>query len=92
MKTLKTVEVKHVYVDYMPDVLEEGIIYISELCKVSIHNCLCGCGEETVLPLMNGQWTLLKNGDKISFTPSIGNFQFACKSHYIITNNKANFV
>ena len=95
MKTIKQVEITPVYVEIMPpyETLEEGKIYISKMYSVSVHRCLCGCGEKTVLPLhpIHG-WTLIESGDKISFTPSIGNYQFPCKSHYIITKNKANFV
>lgn len=96
MKTLKKVEIEPVYVETMPDYVsfEEGKVYISEKYNVSIHRCLCGCGEKTVLPLhpITG-WVLTKNSaGKVSFTPSVGNFQIPCKSHYIITNNVANFV
>jgi hypothetical protein len=95
MKTIKQVEVIPVYVQYIPAQLEEGKIYISKEFECSVHNCLCGCGEKTVLPLAPelGGWTLIEHADgRISFTPSVGNFQFPCKSHYIITKNRANFV
>lgn len=93
MKTIKQVEITPVFVEFIPDNLEEGKVYISEEYNCSIHNCLCGCGQQTVLPLIKGEWQLIKHDDgKVSFTPSIGNFQFPCKSHYIITKNKANFV
>lgn len=86
------VEIEPIYVEFIPDILEEKKIYISERFQVSIHNCLCGCGEKTVLPLRDG-WTLTKHDNgKISFSPSKGNYQFDCKSHYIITKNIANFV
>lgn len=99
MKTIKKVEIEPVFVITIPEVLEEGKVYISEEYKCAIHNCLCGCGEKTVMPLdciIQGQdlgWKLIKepNGT-VSFTPSIGNFQMPCKSHYIITKNIANFV
>lgn len=93
MKTIKQVEVVPVFVKFIPEVLEEGKVYISEEYSVSVHNCLCGCGAKTVLPLNKDGWQLVKReDDKVSFTPSISNNQYPCKSHYIITNNKANFV
>jgi hypothetical protein len=93
LKTIKQVEITPVFVEFIPDVLEEGKVYISEEYQCSVHNCLCGCGERTVLPLINGGWQLIKHDDgKVSFTPSVGNFQMPCKSHYIITKNKANFL
>lgn len=96
MKTLKKVHYIPVYVDTIPDILEEGKVYISEKYGCAIHNCLCGCGEKTVMDLKpnwkNG-WDLIKeNNDTVSFTPSVGNFQMPCKSHYIMTKNIANFV
>lgn len=98
MKTIKKVEVDFKYVEFIPDIMEERTIYISEEYGTSIHNCLCGCGEKTILPInnvINGidyGWKLIKeNNEKISFTPSIGNYHLPCKSHYIITNNIANF-
>lgn len=100
MKTIKQVEVTPVYVVTMPDyeTFEEGKIYISEEYGCAIHRCLCGCGEKTVMglqPEWKDGWEFEKKGEDgriITFRPSIGNFQFPCKSHYIITNNKANFV
>lgn len=96
MKTIKQVEVTPVYLEgYMPpdSEMEEGKIYISKQYGTTIHKCLCGCGGKTVLPLdpVHG-WVLKENGDKISFTPSVYNVGYDCKSHYIITNNIANFV
>ena len=41
MKTLKKVEIEPVFVEFVPDVLEENKIYISEEYKCAIHNCLC---------------------------------------------------
>lgn len=97
MKTLKKVEIEPIYVEgYMPpfETMDEGKIYISEEYETSTHRCLCGCGEKTVLPLhpVHG-WNLIKHEDgKVSFTPSVGNYQIPCKSHYIITKSVANFV
>lgn len=103
MKTIKKVSYTVVYVDYIPKELEEGVVYVSEEYEVSAHNCLCGCGCRTILPINNKKetnselrnhgWELIKevNGT-VSFTPSIGNFQLPCKSHYIMTKNIANFV
>lgn len=94
MKTIKQVEVTPVYVEFIPEhrLMEEGKIYISKKYSTANHRCLCGCGEQTVTPLIPGEWRLTENNDKISLSPSISNYQMPCKSHYIITNNKANFV
>lgn len=99
MKTLKKVEITFEYVEFIPDERKENVIYISEKYGTTVHNCLCGCGEKTIMPIdniINGHdygWKLIKESNgKISFTPSVGNYQIPCKSHYIITNNIANFV
>lgn len=79
--------------------LDDDKLYISEKYGTIVHKCLCGCGEKTVTPIdcvIDGKdmgWKLIKeNNGTISMTPSIGNYQFPCKSHYIITKNVANFV
>lgn len=93
MKTIKRIEIEPVFVELIPSIMEENKLYISEKYNVSVHNCLCGCGEKTVMPLYGNGWNLIKeNNGKVSFTPSVGNYNFTCKSHYIITNNIANFV
>ena len=92
MKTLKKFEIIPQFCEFIPEKLEQGILYISESHRCVIHLCLCGCSGLTVTPLYLNQWTLHKNGDKVSLTPSIANNCFDCKSHYIITNNVANFV
>jgi len=44
------------------------------------------------MSLMQNQWQYTQTAKGVSFTPSVGNYQFACQSHYIITDNVANFV
>jgi hypothetical protein len=93
MKTLKQVPVTPVYVVFIPEIIEEGKIYISERYATATHLCLCGCGNKTVTPLVDGiGWKLSISNYGISLSPSISNYQLPCKSHYIITNSKANFV
>lgn len=76
------------FVDLIPESLGEGILYISERYKIAVHRCCCGCGEEVVTPLSPADWTLKKTGKTVSLTPSIGNWMLACKSHYVIRNNR----
>ena len=92
MKTIKQVPITPKLVHYIPNPMEQGILYISKEYGVANHLCLCGCGEQTVTPIGGEGWKLIENGDKVSLTPSISNYQMPCKSHYIITNNIANFV
>jgi len=77
-----------VFVKYIPRDLEDGKIYISREFQTAIHLCACGCGMKTVTPFSKGWWSLTENGNLISLYPSIGNHQFPCKSHYMITDSK----
>lgn len=92
MKTIKQVTVIPKFVEFIPNPMEQGILYISKEYGVANHLCLCGCGTQTVTPIGGNGWQLIENGDKVSLTPSIANYQYPCKSHYILTNNVANFV
>ena len=92
MKTLKKIEVKPIYVKFIPDKLEQNIIYISKEFGVAIHLCLCGCGNKSVTPfeLKSKGWNLIEKDGKISITPSILNTNCPNQYHYIISNNIAN--
>lgn len=76
------------FVEYIPERLLEGHLYISERYHTAVHLCCCGCGEEVVTPFTPADWQLRKVGDKVSLHPSIGNWNFACKSHYWIRGNR----
>lgn len=96
MKTLKKVEVKAKFVVIIPPLpkMEENIIYISLPRKVGSHLCLCGCGHEVVTSFAENGWVYsMRHSDwTLTITPSIASNSLPCKSHYIITNNIANFV
>jgi len=93
MKTLKKVEIEPLFVEFIPELLEQNKFYISEKYKTATHICLCGCGKKVITPLITPQfWNMKKeNNGTISLTPSVGNYNLPCKSHYIITKNVANF-
>lgn len=98
MKTLKKIEVEPVWVEFIPELkdMEENRIYISLEYNTACHKCLCGCGNLVVTPLNHGNynqgWNYSENNGKVSLSPSIGNYNFPCKYHYILTNNVANVV
>ncbi len=83
MKTLQ-----HKFVEFIPDVLEDDTLYISIEYCTAVHKCVCGCGSEVVTPISPTDWELTFNGKTISLSPSIGNWNFECKSHYWIIKNK----
>ncbi len=78
----------HKFVKFIPECIEEGVIYISTTYATATHNCCCGCKNKVVTPLSPTDWKLTFNGKSISLDPSIGNWSFKCQSHYWIKNNK----
>lgn len=79
-------------VNQIPTIIENGILYVSFLYNVSVHNCPCGCGEQVIILINPNGWSIKYNGEEVSFSPSIGNWTFECKSHYYITNNRVNWI
>ncbi len=76
------------FVEFIPDELEEGFIYISPRYSTASHRCCCGCGREVVTPLNPAKWRLAETDGKVSLTPSVGNWSFPCQSHYWISGNR----
>ena len=79
---------RHVFVEFIPDELEQGIIYISTRFATASHLCCCGCGNKVVTPIRPTDWKLIFDGKTVSLDPSIGNWSFSCRSHYWIRNNR----
>lgn len=74
--------VTHEFVDEIPEELDEGVLYVSVSYETAAHRCLCGCGSLIVTPFSPTDWRLIFDGDSVSLWPSIGNWSFACQSHY----------
>lgn len=81
------VTLKHEFVEFIPDSLAPGTIYISIAYATVAHRCCCGCGHEVVTPLSPTDWKLVFDGESVSLDPSIGNWSFPCQSHYWIRRN-----
>lgn len=79
------------FVETSPDQLDDGVIYISQKYGTAMHKCCCGCGEEVVTPLTPADWRLRVDGLYVTLTPSIGNWNFPCKSHYWIRRNRVDW-
>lgn len=78
----------HEFVEYIPDDLKDGVLYISMPFATLAHKCCCGCGKEVVTPLSPTDWKLIFDGKSITLDPSIGNWSFPCRSHYWIREGK----
>lgn len=76
------------FVESAPQDLQDGVIYISDRFRTALHKCCCGCGREVVTPLNPAGWEYYLDGRSITLKPSIGNWSFPCKSHYLIIRNK----
>ncbi|MBN9379888.1 MAG: hypothetical protein J0H74_03930 [Chitinophagaceae bacterium] len=80
--------IRHKFVEFIPEQLEEGILYITVEYRTAVHRCVCGCGNKVVTPLSPTDWKMIFDGKTVSLYPSIGNWSFDCKSHYFITRNE----
>lgn len=74
--------------EFIPDVLDDGVIYVSLTYGTVSHCCCCGCGREVVTPLTPTDWRLIFDGETVSLYPSVGNWDFPCRSHYWIRRNR----
>lgn len=85
--TVKIELLRPEYVVSFPAEMKEGVLYISEEYLTAAHKCCCGCGEKVLTPLNPAKWRLTKSAAGVSLRPSIGNWKFACQSHYWIKDN-----
>jgi hypothetical protein len=79
---------RHKFVESIPDHIEPGVIYISGSRRTAIHLCVCGCGHEVITPISPTDWQLKFDGESVSLSPSIGLWEFQCRSHYWIIKNQ----
>jgi hypothetical protein len=75
------------FVEFIPRELAAGVLYISMEYATASHLCACGCGARAVTPLGAADWLLTYNG-RVSLSPSIGNGQNGCGSHYLVRENR----
>lgn len=85
---MKIENIRPEFVTEFPVVFEQGVLYISEEFETAGHLCCCGCKEKVITPLNPAKWHLSKEGGTVSLWPSIGNWNYACKSHYFIAKNR----
>jgi len=84
----KQVALQPEFVEVLPDTLEDGTLYVSMKYATVVHLCCCGCGGEVVTPLSPVEWKLTYDGAGVSLWPSVGNWNFGCRSHYWIQQNE----
>lgn len=78
----------HRFVEFIPDELDHGVLYVSLPYTTVLHLCACGCGTKVVCVLDPSDYAITFNGETISLWPSLGNWDFHCRSHYIIRHGR----
>jgi len=63
---------KHEFVEFIPDQLEDDTIYISIPYATVTHKCCCGCGTEVVTPLSPPTGHSLSTASQSLSTPRSG--------------------
>lgn len=81
-------EITTVFVDQIPAEREAETLYVSLRFRTSLHLCACGCGSEVWLPIRPDRHHLAWDGETITLKPSIGNWNFPCRSHYWIQDGR----
>lgn len=79
---------RHEFVEFIPENIERGTLYVSMHYATAVHSCCCGCGREVVTPFSPTDWRLTFDGESVSLSPSIGNWSFECQSHYWIERGR----
>lgn len=85
---MRQTHLSHEFVEFIPERLDEGVLYISRRYGTAAHKCCCGCGGEVITPLTPTDWSLRLEGGYVTLYPSIGNWSFSCRSHYWISRSK----
>jgi Family of unknown function (DUF6527) len=85
---VKQCQLRPQFVEFIPETLEEGILYVSMEYRTTAHLCCCGCGSAVYLPLSPTQWRLTFDGESIWIEPSVGSWTLPCRSHYWIRRNR----
>lgn len=85
---MKLQRIQHQFVEFIPETLEPGTLYVSVEYNTANHLCACGCGSEVVTILGPADSSITYNGRGVSISTSIGNSNFPCKSHYWIEDNR----
>jgi len=86
MQKLDRIELARV--EFVPKELKPGVLYVAEEFGAAVHLCACGCGTKVSTPLGPTEWTVCESDGLATVTPSVGNWQLPCRSHYWIREGK----
>ena len=76
------------FVEFLPERLADGVIYVSIEHATAAHLCGCGCRLAVYTPLSPTDWRMIYDGETVSLHPSIGNWSFPCRSHYWVERGR----
>jgi hypothetical protein len=76
------------FVEFVPETIDPGMLYVSLEHGSIVHLCACGCGSEVVLPLTPIDWKITYDGENVSLWPSVGSWSLPCRSHYVIDDGR----
>lgn len=79
---------EHRFVRTVPRELNLGVLYISMDYATAVHSCCCGCGERVVTPFTPTDWCMTFDGETVSLSPSVGNWNQKCRSHYVVQRGR----
>lgn len=85
---MKQTAIRLAPVEFIPESLDGGVLYVSRRFGTAVHLCACGCRGEVVTPLSPAGWRLREVAGSASLWPSIGNWSFSCQSHYWIRSGR----
>src|ERR1700691_3316944 len=78
-------------VERLPKQLTAGVIYHSEEFEVAALLCACGCGHRVML-LVPDSHQVSSEGGMATVRPSIAVCDAPCKSHYVITAGRVEWL
>ncbi len=76
------------FVEFAPEILDEGVLYVSVEYGTVVHLCACGCGTQAVTPLGPKEYRITYDGETVTLRPSVGNWGFECRSHYTVDKGR----
>lgn len=79
-------------VRFLPKEPRPSTLYVSEEFEIAAHLCACGCGAKIRTPLGATEWSVEETECGPSLSPSVGNWQEACRSHYWIERGEVRWV
>lgn len=88
---MRTTALNPVFTKSIPATPVAETLYVSMEYRTAVHLCACGCGTKVVTPLGPNDWILTFDGT-VSLSPSVGNGQQECRSHYYIRKDRVDWM